>query len=471
MTPPRPRSQPAGPVVVLPPARPGGPPRRFALAPGRVFFFLVVVFVLGAGAGAGALFPWLDGRRAAAESQRDEARRAWEELQVRFEELEAKTAEGVGTAAAGAIAPEAPSQPASPPMRISPPTDAETALRIAVARSKEPVTLLGEGLIVVQSERKAIPIPGGSLLAKVSKGGVWLEGVGTLPSGVRLENRLGPIEVNGRSYPGALELHVEDDGLLLINELELEKYLLGVVGAEVPGSWPIEAKKAQAVVARTYALMQRAQAEGPYHLEATIDDQVYAGTAVDATTKAAVTSTFGEVLLQDGLLVSAWFSSTCGGRSEDPAEVWPERPSHGNAVVTCTHCADSPYAEWTVQLPPDEIARSLRKAGWSDVNQVNGLHIRERTVSDRVRKLEIDTDAGPVTLSGQDFRRVMGYMKVKGAAFSVKVDGGSFRIEGGGFGHGVGMCQHGALGMANDGSGYREILTTYFPSAHVAKIY
>jgi stage II sporulation protein D len=459
-------------VVLLPPARPGGPPRRFALAPSRVFAFLVATFFAGACLVGGLVFLLIDGRRAAAVSDRAELQSRYEELQTRFEELQASTAVGIGSAAAGAIAPEsATGTTQSTPLRISPPTDAEKALRIAVYRSAEPIRMTGEGLIVVQSASKAIPMPGGELLARASGKGVFIEGVGTLPSGTRVENRMGNTKVGDREYPGVIELHNEEDGLLLINELDLEKYLLGVVAAEVPAGWPMESKKAQAVVARTYALMQRAEAEGPYHLEATTADQVYAGAAVDPTTRAAVTATYGEVLLQDGLLVSAWFHSACGGTTEAPVDVWPDRPAHGNQIVSCGFCEDSPYESWTTDLQPGEIAGALRDAGHATVKSVTGLHIRERTGSERVRRLRIDTNAGPITVSGQEFRALVGYMRVKSAAFSVEVVGTAFRLTGTGFGHGVGMCQHGARGMDKQGYAYRDILTHYFPRAHVAKIY
>jgi stage II sporulation protein D len=277
--------------------------------------------------------------------------------------------------------------------------------------------------------------------------------------------------VGDREYPGTIELHNEGNGLLLINELDLEKYLLGVVAAEVPGSWPIETKKAQAVVARTYALMQRSESNGPYHLEATVADQVYVGTAVDATTRAAVTATYGEVLLESGLLVSSWFHSACGGTTEAPADVWPERPAHGNKIVSCGFCDDSPYEAWSVDLQPEEISQALRDGGHKAVKTVTGLHIRERTGSDRVRRLLIDSNAGPITMTGQEFRALVGYMRLKSASFKVTVVGDSFRLTGTGFGHGVGMCQHGARGMDRKGHEYRAILTRFFPQAHVAKIY
>jgi len=465
-------ASPSGPVVLLPPTRPGGPPRRFRVAPGKVLAFLALTFFAGASIVGGGLFVVLDGARKTAVLERDAARAKHEQLQARLEELEAAGAVGTGSANAGATAPDPTlSSPTSAPMRITPPTDAETALRIAVFRSNKPVRMVGEGLIVVQSASKAIPMPGGELLARASGKGIFIEGVGTLPSGTRVQNRVGPTKVGDREYPGIIELHNEGDGLLLINELELEKYLLGVVAAEVPAGWPMETKKAQAVVARTYALMQRSEADGPYHLEATVADQVYVGSAVDPTTRAAVTATFGEVLLEDGLLVSAWFHSACGGTTEAPADVWPERPAHGNHIVECGFCDDSAYESWTVDLQPQDISNALRDAGHDTVKTVSGLHIRERTDSDRVRRLRIDTNAGPIVMSGQEFRALVGYMRVKSAAFSVEVVGKAFRLKGTGFGHGVGMCQHGARGMDRAGNEYRAILTRYFPEAHVAKIY
>ena len=438
------------------------------MRPARVLLLLAATFVAGAVLAAALLVPVLEQRRAAVVAERDDLRDRYESLQAELERAEAEAA-AARTPAETPTPGEESDAPSSPQLRLPPPTDV-SGVRIAVLRAQGDVTLKGEGLIIVQSATKAIPMPRGVLLARTNKQGVFVDGVGTVASGTRVENRLGPITIGDKQYPGALELHKDGDRLLLINELELEKYLLGVVGAEVPAGWPLQAKKAQAVVARTYALMQRAEAEGPYHLESTIADQVYAGTAVDGTTRAAVTSTHGEVLLQDGLLVSTWFHSACGGTTEDPADVWPERPAHGNAVVECGFCDDSAYDSWTVDLTPQELVDALRSKG-HEVTEVTGLHIRSRTDSDRVRKLEIVTDAGSIFVSGQGFRELVGYMRLKGAAFSVEAKTSVFRVSGGGFGHGVGMCQHGALGMDKAGHAYREILTRYFPRARVEKIY
>ncbi len=470
-TPPRQRDRgprATGPVVLLPPTRAGQEERRFAVRPARVLLLLAATFIAGSVAAALLLLPILEARRAGVAAERDELAHRYEVLAARLEQLESDAAAQHTPDEEPATPPTA-QAPTSPALRLAPPTDVD-GVRIAVLRATGDVTLKGEALIIVQSPTKAIPMPGGVLLARAGKNGVFVDGVGTVASGTRVENRLGPIKIGDKSYPGALELHQDGDRLLLINELDLEKYLLGVVGAEVPAGWPLEAKKAQAVVARTYALMQRAQAEGPYHLEATTDDQVYSGTAVDSATRAAVTSTHGEILLQDGLLVSAWFHSACGGRTEDPADVWPDRPAHGNAVVTCGFCDTSPYASWTVDLSPAEIARGLTEAG-HEVTEVTGMHIREDTASERVRRLEIETDAGMVAVTGQEFREMVGYMRVKSASFSVGVVGATFRLTGKGFGHGVGMCQHGALGMDKAGHAYREILTHYYPRARVEKIY
>ena len=457
-----------GPVVLLPPSRRGGEPRRFAVRPSRVLLLLAATFVAGSVVAALLLLPVLELRTAKVAAERDDLADRYEALQARLEELE--------SAAAATHAPQdepatpmSEQGPTSPDLRLAPPTDVD-GVRIAVLRSDGDVTLEGEALIIVQSATKAIPMPRGILLARANSQGVFVDGVGTVASGTRVENRLGPIKIGDKSYPGALELHRDGERLLLINELDLEKYLLGVVGAEVPGGWPLEAKKAQAVVARTYALMQRAEAEGPYHLESTTADQVYGGTAVDGTTRAAVTSTHGEILLEGGLLVSSWFHSACGGVTEDPADVWPDRPAHGNAVVTCGFCDTSPYDSWTVDISPEEIVDGLVASGRA-LTEVTELHIRARTDSERVRRLEIVTDAGVIAVSGQKLREMVGYMKLKSASFSVEVVGDVFRFTGAGFGHGVGMCQHGALGMDKAGRTYREILTSYYPRARVEKIY
>jgi stage II sporulation protein D len=345
----------------------------------------------------------------------------------------------------------------------------EPAVRIALLRTQKDLVMVGDELFLEHTNGVTTPMRGRAT-ARVNKNGVFVEGVGTAAPGLKVVNRLGPIKIGDREYPGTLELHTEEGRLLVVNELPLERYLAGVVGSEVPNSWSVEAKKAQAVAARTYALMKRADADRAWHLEATVNDQVYNGKPVDGATRAAVTATHGEVLTRDGYLVSAFYHSTCGGMTELPKDVWPEQPSHGNTAVVCGHCERSPHHTWKVDISPEQLLSAAGRAG-HEATQVKGLHVRSRSTSERITGIDLVTDRGTVTWSGQRFRELLGYGKVKGTRFEVSVHGNAFRLTGRGFGHGVGMCQWGAQGMAAAGDGYRAILGLYYPSSKIERIY
>lgn len=460
---------PSGPVLLLPPREPGGPARRFRLRPGRLYLLLAVCAVVGAGLGIGAA-RWLE-PPPSDPALTEENRRLSDELASLRQELDAFR-ERLATELKRAVPDEDPTPPETGPRLAVPipaPADEEPKVRVALLRSSKDVVMQGDELFLEHVNGVTTPMRG-KATARATKNGVFVEGVGTVAPGLRVVNRLGPIKIGDREYPGTLELHRDAERLLVVNDLPLERYLAGVVSSEVPRSWGVEAKKAQAVAARTYALMKRAEADRAWHLEATVDDQVYNGKPVDGSTRAAVTATHGEVLTRDGYLVSAFYHSTCGGMTEQPRDVWPEQPSHGNTAVVCGHCERSPHHSWTVTISPEQLLAAAGKAG-HEATTVRGLHVRSRSSSERITAIDLVTDRGTVTWSGQRFRELLGYGKVKGARFEVAVQGGAFKLTGKGFGHGVGLCQWGAQGMSSGGEGYRDILGLYYPGSKIERIY
>ncbi len=460
---------PSGPVIVLPPRDPGAPSRRFRLRPGRLFGLLAVCLLLGValgGVGSRLLEP-----APADPALTEENRRLSDELASLRQELNAFR-EKLATELRAALPEEDPTPSETGP-RLAVPIPAlsndEQTVRVALLRSDGDVVLEGQELFLEHTNGVTTPMRGRAV-ARVNKNGVFVEGVGNAQPGLRVINRLGPIRIGDREFPGTLELHSDQERLLVVNELPLERYLAGVVASEVPGSWGVEAKKAQAVAARTYALMKKADADRAWDLEATVDDQVYSGKPVDGSTRAAVTATHGEVLTRDGYLVSAFYHSTCGGMTELPRDVWPEQPSHGNTAVVGGFCDKSPHARWTVDVSPEQLLSAAARAG-HEATQVKGLHVRSRSTSERITAIDLVTDRGTVTWSGQRFRELLGYGKIKSARFEVAVQGGSFRLTGRGFGHGVGMCQWGAQGMSSAGEDYRAILGKYYPGSKIERIY
>jgi stage II sporulation protein D len=273
-----------------------------------------------------------------------------------------------------------------------------------------------------------------------------------------------PLRINGREYPAPLELIRNGDGLVVVNELPLEEYLPGVLRAEAGDKFPREALRAQAIVARTYAAHQRVISAGkPYHILASTAHQVYAG-RVPATSPVweAVRETTGQVLLWEGEVFPAFYHSESGGYTEDPRTVFAARNMPGLKPVVCPFSAGSPHYLWNLDVRLADIGQALRRSG-VDVGEVRRIAVAERTPSLRAASVAVLGTRGAAQIRGNDFRRMLGYDTFKSTLFAVAVDGDVARFAGRGYGHGVGMCQWGAKGMAERGYTARQILEFYYP--------
>lgn len=288
------------------------------------------------------------------------------------------------------------------------------------------------------------------------------------------------LELNGmslrvglQSMPDRLSLAPRPTGALdVIARLDLESYVRGVLPSEMPASWPLEALKAQAIAARTFALFRkqaRAKVNATYDVESDVMDQVYKNPFGDEPLSAkksemverAIRETKGVVLLAGGTHPFAtFFHADCGGHTEEPGEVWG--PSESVGTTPDESCPTNPMASWSLKLTASEIAAKFKSA-----SRLSGLKVIEKTPSGRIAKLQLKwLDGSVATVSGHAFRMTMGHDRVRSAKFDVLKDaGGDFDLVGQGFGHGVGMCQWGARHLAKAGKGYREILAHYFPKA------
>jgi stage II sporulation protein D len=299
--------------------------------------------------------------------------------------------------------------------------------------------------------------------AASSGGAVDVDGRQGLAFRVRSDH---PIRLNGREYSAALELVGGAGGLAVVNELPLEEYVAGVLRAETGERWPVEALRAQAVVARTYAAYQRLlNAAKPYHLVASTAHQVYAGhVASSSPAWGAVLETSGQVLRWGGELFPAFYHADSGGYTEDPRTVFAARNMPALRPVVCPFSVGSPHFYWSLDLRLADLADMLRRGG-ADVGSVTAIEVTERTPSLRAMTVTVRGSRGAVRLRGNDFRRLVGYETLKSTLFAVAVDGTVARFAGRGFGHGVGLCQWGAKGMAEQGYTARQILEFYYPGA------
>ncbi len=292
------------------------------------------------------------------------------------------------------------------------------------------------------------------------------------PSGA-LRITAGPssVNVNEFSMRGLVEVKRNSKGLYrIVNELGLEDYTRAVVGEEMAQSWPAEALKAQAVVARTYTLYRKRKCGGEdYDLCATVNSQMFTGDAREKEGPAqAARATEGEVLMYGNELVETVYHSSCGGTTESADAVWDwPRPYLKPQACQCQQ--ESPYAQWERAVSPDEIEKALRAGGY-DVDGVNGIKVLDRSRTGRVRLMKVKAASGSATLKGLDFRRLVGYAKLPSTCFEVRREGVMFVFAGRGSGHGVGLCQWGAKVMAEQGKSYREILEHYYPGTVLTRL-
>jgi stage II sporulation protein D len=278
---------------------------------------------------------------------------------------------------------------------------------------------------------------------------LWLNGAKVEAGAVRLRaGGDGALDVNGTRVRGDVVALLGHDGVQLVNVLALEDYLAGVLGSEMPKSFPLEALKAQAVAARTYALHKKLEQYGqPFHLGSSVISQVYGGLASeDQRTREAVDATRGLVLTFDLQPIEAYFHASCGGKTESGADALG-RDLPYLKPVTCP-CANLPNTDWS--LPLDSKVQVLA-----------------RSATGRATKVLFDGRA----LDAVTFREKLGYSKLKSLWFDVEKKGSGVVLEGHGFGHGAGMCQWGAKVLAERGKDFRAILSHYYPGTELQTLY
>ena len=344
------------------------------------------------------------------------------------------------------------------------------------------LTLVG-GAISVQRNAQA---PGDQVSASAQVMGsgqtIWLE---PLASGLALGNSkpAGDFQLKQRSYRGRLQVAVKGSVLQAINTVDLESYLPSVVGSEMPASWPQAALRAQAVAARTYALRQRSASQ-PFDVSATVASQVYKGVEAETpSTREAVASTRGEVLMYAGNLVNAVFHSSSGGSTENSGDLWTQQLPYLVSVPDVDQA--SPVSRWQQRLEPLALTKAFGEIGGA-----NRIEILSSTSSGRVRQARVIGPSGTLVLTGAELRSRLGLRSTLvrfelvgsdvassqlpssgppilpplagSTAPPIEVPQPTLLAVGRGFGHGVGMSQWGAYALAQRGEGYPEILRYYF---------
>ncbi len=281
------------------------------------------------------------------------------------------------------------------------------------------------------------------------------------------------LRINGREYRGQVVIRRNKRGRLnIINEANIDDYLYGVLPHEISPAWPLEALKAQAIASRTLALYRKRRARAKdYDLDATIFTQVYGGVEdEDQRTNQAVNETRGEVLTHKGKIIDSVFHATCGGHTEEAKNVWLGSKEPYLKSISCTFCKNSPYYEWEERIKERNLRNILEEKGLN-LSKIKEIELTEKSPSGRAIKIAIKHRKATQPLIANNFRLFLGSDLMRSTLITVSKEKNEFIFKGRGWGHGVGMCQWGARGMAEKGKHYREILKHYYSGVKIQKVY
>ncbi|CAN5180230.1 hypothetical protein BH18GEM1_BH18GEM1_13200 [soil metagenome] len=387
---------------------------------------------------------------------------------------------------------------------------AEPTIRVGVALGDSAIAIGGAGRWWIRENG------GGRPIAVVENGSAWRivrlpfesalrvarsDGYLSQPhAGSLMAAPLGaaPIELAGKAYAGSFEIMLRPDGTLTaVNVVPLETYLEGVVPKELgrPGPEAGEALRAQAVAARTYALKRLgSRAALGFDVYGSVLDQAYGGLPdrEDSLAVRAVRATRGEALLYNGYLIDAYYHSTCGGHTAHVELVFDDPPAPYLTVVSDERpngeywCQESKYFRWTVTFNETELQATIARNLPSivplppdGVGEVRDVTILRSTPEGRALSVAVTTSTGLYHVSENPIRALFADAEgrlLRSTLFLMRPtrEGGrlvSLTLVGGGWGHGVGMCQVGALARAGAGQGYGQILATYYPGAALARLY
>jgi len=320
-----------------------------------------------------------------------------------------------------------------------------------------------------------------------------------------IETPAGFLRFRGRPYHDSLRIYARAGGCEAVNEVDLEKYLDGLVSSEFSASWNEESIAAQVVAARTYALFQMREArilkpKNHFDVDASVKDQVYDGSMKeDYRASRAVKKTEGQVLTvgsdQSQKPIKAFYHSMCGGMTEAPEAVWGTKHA-GFRAVKCNFCAGSPHFNWNLKLTSDELREKVmsgaklegHQKGWPEdwakiiaTGKLTEITLGEKDSTGRIAKVRTHWSVGEGTtarkvelsLRATKFREWLGAAKFRSTYFEIERVPGEpvWSFNGRGNGHGVGMCQWGAKAMGEKGFKVAEILKFYYPDAILRKLW
>lgn len=363
--------------------------------------------------------------------------------------------------------------------------DREVKVRILEGRIDKEVVFRFEGLFTAAFGERKIEVVDESLSISISgTGGLTLH-VG----GKRYETGLdivivaagddsisaGPDTTRMKRYRGKFNIHRDGDTIAVINIVPLRQYLYSVTASEMT-TRELEAMKAQAILARTFAV-GNLKRHGTYDFCDKTHCQHYGGANAETPTSVrAVDETAGLFLLFEGRPARVFYHACCGGVTTTPVRVWGGSDLPYQRRVECKLpgsgplCSTSDHFRWEARVEKERMKSILSDAFGLRVENITVL---SRDPSGRVSRIKL---AGPATevIIGEEFRiavgRALGWSTIKSTLFEMETEGGYYIFRGRGLGHGVGMCQEGAMALSRLGWSCEEILQFYFPGTEVGEI-
>ena len=271
-------------------------------------------------------------------------------------------------------------------------------------------------------------------------------------------------------------LSVYDAAAKELTDMDVEKYVAGVVAGEMKNDWPEEALKAQAILARTFVMKFCADKQSKYEgadISTDVSEaQAYAVGSVNKRVEDAVSQTRGQVMAYQGEFPNAWFHAHSGGMTELPS-VALEYKGGDPAYLKPTESPESDKApdnakSWTATFTAEQVAKACADAGVKIGEEIKSVEIGEKGDSGRAKELVVNGER----VSAPSFRIQIGANKLRSTLIDgIEVEDGEVTFAGRGFGHGVGMSQWGAYQLAEDGKSAREIIATYFPGVEIVELW
>jgi len=262
-----------------------------------------------------------------------------------------------------------------------------------------------------------------------------------------------------------------------IEPMKFEKYIEGVVAAEMDPSWPLESLKAQAIVTRTFTIeeLQRTGGVADRHPGADVSTsyeefQAFNAERVNDAVRRAVSETRGQIITYRGVPIRALFHSDAGGRTATLEEAFDSDPETTPLpyIRSVRVPWTAPDTDWTAAFSREEIRRAVINAGGDDPGAFSSVAIGDKGPSGRALTLRV----GDVVVSGPGLRKALGSTRMRSTLLTTfTMEGDQVTVEGKGFGHGVGMAQHAARTMASQGKKARDIIDFFFSGVGIEELY